>query len=139
MRLNHSVRAILRNHRGQLLFIKREKADVIPYWVTPGGGVEDTDATLESALRREVMEEMGGQIEMLGVAFELQRELPDGLIQYTTFFNCKLLEYDLTQQSGPEFLDPSSGRYTIEEISPDHEAIQNLNIKPDELKKFLMQ
>ena len=137
MRLNHSVRAILRNDSGQLVFIKREKADVIPYWVTPGGGVEDTDENLEAALKREIMEEIGGQIEIMGVVFELQRPLPDDLIQYTTFFSCKLLDYDLTQQSGPEFLDPSSGRYTIEEI--DLAAIPSLNLKPSELKDFLMQ
>ena len=137
MRLNHSVRAILRNDSGQLVFIKREKADVIPYWVTPGGGVEDTDENLEAALKREIMEEIGGQIEIMGVVFELQRPLPDDLIQYTTFFSCKLLDYDLTQQSGPEFLDPSSGRYTIEEI--DLAAIPTLNLKPSELKDFLMQ
>jgi len=137
MRLNHSVRAILRNDSGQLVFIKREKADLVPYWVTPGGGVEDTDETFEAALRREVAEEIGGQIEIMGVVFELQRPLPDDLIQYTTFFSCKLLDYDLTQQSGPEFLDPSSGRYTIEEI--DLAAIPTLNLKPSELKDFLMQ
>jgi len=137
MRLNHSVRAILRNDNGQLVFIKREKADLVPYWVTPGGGVEDTDENLETALKREIMEEIGGQIEIMKVAFELERELPDGIIQNTTFFNCKLLQYDLTQQSGPEFLDPSSGRYTIEEI--DLAAIPTLNLKPSELKDFLMQ
>lgn len=44
---------------GRLLLIKRTKPGQAPYWTTPGGGVEDTDESVEAALQRELAEELG--------------------------------------------------------------------------------
>jgi ADP-ribose pyrophosphatase YjhB (NUDIX family) len=51
---------------GRLLLIKRTKPGQAPYWTTPGGGVEDTDESVEAALQRELAEELG--VEASGAA-----------------------------------------------------------------------
>lgn len=54
-----AARAILIDDRGRLVLLKRSKRDRAPYWTTPGGGVEETDASVEAALHRELAEELG--------------------------------------------------------------------------------
>ena len=69
------VRAILLTERGTLMFIKRVKPDAPPYWVAPGGGVEDEDMSLIGTLHRELREELGASIGSMrpvgGVSYEV--------------------------------------------------------------------
>lgn len=51
-----AARAILIDDLGRLVLIKRTKPGQPPYWTAPGGGVEDTDASVEAALYRELAE-----------------------------------------------------------------------------------
>ncbi len=50
------------------------------YWAAPGGGVEP-GATVEAALRRELVEELAVEIELLGPAFTRDDEV---------FLRCRL-------------------------------------------------
>lgn len=52
----HSARAILIDDEGRLVLIKRTRPGQVPYWTTAGGGVEDSDASVEAALHRELAE-----------------------------------------------------------------------------------
>lgn len=58
--------AMIFNEKGELFLSKRgrEAADEQGYWETPGGGV-DFGETLEHAVKREIMEEYGIEIELL--------------------------------------------------------------------------
>jgi len=49
----------------KVLLNKEQKTDYITPWMFPGGEVEDFDASLEDACRREVKEELGIDIEII--------------------------------------------------------------------------
>lgn len=50
---------------GKVLLNREQKETGITPWMFPGGEVEDFDATLEDACRREVKEEMGIDAELI--------------------------------------------------------------------------
>lgn len=50
---------------GKVLLNREQKPDGVTPWMIPGGEVEDFDATLEDACRREVKEEMGIEIDII--------------------------------------------------------------------------
>ena len=61
------VGAVIWNGDGQVLLIRRTKAPRAGQWSLPGGKVEQGES-LEQALRREVREETGLEVEILGLA-----------------------------------------------------------------------
>ena len=106
------VRAILLTGKGSLLLIKRIKPhkNEAPYWVAPGGGVELEDTDLEAALARELPEELGAEVDVLEKGFVLRHEVAGKRLE-EHFFICRLLGYDLSLRSGPEFDEPARGQY----------------------------
>jgi 8-oxo-dGTP pyrophosphatase MutT (NUDIX family) len=68
------VRAILITPANTMLVIKRTKPGMAPYWVLPGGHADDTDSSLEAALRREIREELAGDATVLRLIDVLHRE-----------------------------------------------------------------
>lgn len=138
MQYTHRVRAILYKDSDHIYLIKRVKNGQDPYWVTPGGGVEEMDTTIENALIRELQEELGASIEIQRLVFVLERQTKDDLVTKESFFLCRLIDMDEAARTGPEFSDSSRGEYILDEIllSPTH--IQQTNIKPEELKQFVM-
>lgn len=55
-----NVSVVIKNDDDFLLLKRADDEDVFPgYWGIPGGTVEPTDASLEAALERECMEEVG--------------------------------------------------------------------------------
>lgn len=50
---------------GKVLLNREEKESGITPWLFPGGEVESFDISLEEACKREVMEEMGIQVEII--------------------------------------------------------------------------
>jgi mutator protein MutT len=63
--------------RGKVLLIERAQEPLRGWWSLPGGAVELGERA-EEALRREVREETGLEIEILGLAEVFDRILPDG-------------------------------------------------------------
>jgi 8-oxo-dGTP pyrophosphatase MutT (NUDIX family) len=57
-----SARAILIDDAGKLVLIRRSRPGRAPYWTTAGGGVEESDASVEAAMRRELFEELGAEV-----------------------------------------------------------------------------
>jgi ADP-ribose pyrophosphatase YjhB (NUDIX family) len=66
-----AVRAILIDDHDRLVLIKRTKPGLAPYWTAPGGGVENTDASAEAALYRELAEEPNAEATIASQVFQL--------------------------------------------------------------------
>ncbi len=132
------VRAILLTGDGKIMFIKRVKPNVPPYWVAPGGGVENEDHTLLETLNRELHEELGATFSVLREAFILEHEKAGKQLE-EHFFICKLHDYDLSLRCGPEFDDPSRGEFLPDAVEINKATIAGVHIKTVELANWLME
>lgn len=142
MQINHRVRGLLLTPRNTLMLIRRIREGVEPYYVVPGGGVEPSDVDLHAALRREIREELGGEIEILREVFSTNHPGSNDLDGWTVmhhYFLCRLLSYDISLRNGPEFLDPTKGQYEVAEFPLVPESFAKLNMLPSEMGVFLTE
>jgi 8-oxo-dGTP pyrophosphatase MutT (NUDIX family) len=128
------VRAII-SEGEKYLFIHRIKGDK-EYWVIPGGGVEDEDASLEAALVRECEEELGVQIEVGEFCMNTYFEM-DGETHEQHIFHCRILGGELGSGQGPEFQEGSGyeGSFVPEWVH--RQELEGKYILPQELRKLL--
>jgi ADP-ribose pyrophosphatase YjhB (NUDIX family) len=119
------VRAILITSEGELLTIRRERPGTDVYWVLPGGGVEPGDAGPEDALRREIREELAGEIHIHGLVRVL--DAPDSR---QMIYLARITTWSFADRTGPEFADPTRGSYHIDTISLTADALAAIALKP---------
>ncbi|MGH3466586.1 MAG: NUDIX hydrolase [Thermocrispum sp.] len=132
-----AARAILIDDRDRLLLIKRTKPGQAPYWTAPGGGVEDTDASVEAALHRELAEELGAKTAGASQVFLFSSKSEAGVaVQH--FLAARLIELDEPARSGPEFSDPSRGRYDLDRVDLHGDDLASIDLKPAALKEFIL-
>lgn len=77
-------------HEGKVLLVQRGREPLKGYWSIPGGAIE-TGETLETALRREVLEETGLAVEPLFLTAVFERLMPDA--EGRTEFHYVLIDY----------------------------------------------
>ena len=131
-----SARAVLIDG-SDLLLIKRTRPGQAPYWVTIGGGVEPEDVTLEDAVRREVLEEIGAQIQHAAQILVLKDQAEDGIaIQH--IFLAELAPVDLVDPTGEELSIPSRGGYELVRVPFTAGGIAGIDLKPTALKDFVL-
>ncbi len=138
MQVNNRVRALLLDTAGRLLLIKCVKPNHEPYWVAPGGGVENDDESFEAALRREIFEELGGSIEIIKMVMVTEERNDHNVLVRHHFYLTRLIAYDLSLRHGPEFDDPTSGDFIPEHIELKREQLAKLNMRSEDLKTFLL-
>lgn len=139
LEIDRRVRAILLTGSGSVIFIKRIKpTGRKPYWVAPGGGVEDGDADLVATLKRELFEELGAVASVLETAFVLEHEKAGKQLE-EHFFVCVLENYDLSKRDGPEFNDSARGEYIPEAVPLDETSLNAINIKTPELRDWMVR
>ncbi|MEU6164852.1 NUDIX hydrolase [Streptomyces tanashiensis] len=131
--MKQRVRAVLITPRNTTLVMKRVRPGSDPYWVIVGGGVEETDATREDALLREVREEIAGDGEIIRLLHEMENA--KGEKEY--FYLARVHTWDFADRTGPEFARDDRGEYVLEEIPLTTEAIANLNLLPEEISTVL--
>lgn len=132
-----SARAILIDDDARLVLIKRTKPGRPPYWTTPGGGIEDHDFSVEAALHRELAEELGAEADRVSQVLMVSSLSGEGLsVQH--FFVARLTKLDVTARRGPEFGDPSRGGYEIDRISLRGDDLEEVDLKPEALKAFVL-
>lgn len=115
----------------KVLFIHRIRNEK-EYWVLPGGGVEDEDFDLESALRRECMEELGVEIEVGDFFTKTYFEL-DGEEQEQHIFRCRIMGGELGTGEGPEYQEGGDyeGSFEIEWVH--FSEFEGKHILPEEI------
>lgn len=102
--VKRNARAILLDG-DELVLIKRTNPGRDPYWASVGGRVEESDATIEAALHREVFEELGGKLERAELVHLFTDQLEDGIgVQH--IFAARLGSMDLSARTGTEFAKP---------------------------------
>ncbi|MEY7972310.1 NUDIX domain-containing protein [Saccharomonospora xinjiangensis] len=132
-----AARAILIDDLGRLVLIKRIKPGQAPYWTAPGGGVEDTDDSVEAALYRELAEELGAKATDASQVF-LFSSPSDGGVAVQHFFVARLASLDESDRSGPEFSDPSRGGYDLDRVDLRGDDLASIDLKPTALKEFIL-
>lgn len=132
-----AARAILTDDDGRLVLIKRVKPGQAPYWTTPGGGVDATDASIEAALHRELAEELGAAASGAARVF-LFSSPSDGGVAVQHFFVARLKKLDESARSGPEFQDASRGGYDLDRIGLQGDELASVDLKPSALKEFIL-
>ncbi|MFC4035666.1 NUDIX domain-containing protein [Streptomyces polygonati] len=131
MTVRHKARAVLLDG-DHLVFLRRGWPGGIPYCTTVGGSVEPDDADLEAALRREVMEEIGGTIGPV-TEFLTLTEQGGATTVVEHYFLAALLTMDLDLRHGPEMDDPDRGDYRPVRVPLDAAAVTALDLRPAEL------
>ena len=140
--VKRTARAILLDG-SELIVIKRVRPGSPPYWITPGGGVEPTDASVVAALHREVFEELGARVTDVVPAFvdtvphlpEPGEDVPPGLkVQH--FFVCRLISMDPALRHGPEVVAPR-GTYEIVRLPFTPEGLASVDVVPPSLNAYL--
>jgi 8-oxo-dGTP pyrophosphatase MutT (NUDIX family) len=126
------VRAVLITADQRLLTIRRTRPGQPPYWVLPGGGVEDSDPDRESALHRELHEELAATADIHSLIHVIER--PDER-QY--IYLARVHTWTFADRTGPEFADPTRGDYHLDQIPLMATGIRTLELKPDEILTFL--
>ncbi len=138
MLFTNRVRALLITNGDKLILMKRVREGTAPYWVAPGGGVEKTDANLESALKRELREELGAEVDVVKLLRLEDFQLEEEIFVKQYIFLCRLLSYNSNNASGAELKDATRGKYIPEEVALNSAVLAQLNIKPEDLKTFLI-
>ena len=134
--IKRSARAILLDG-DDLVLIKRTKSGLAPYWVTVGGGVEPTDISIEAALHREVIEELGGTLHTPQLVHLITDEL-DGGIGVQHIFVARLKGMDLGRRTGTEFGKPERGGYDVVRLPFTREALSEIDLMPPQLAEFII-
>ncbi len=124
----------------RMVLIKRTKPGIAPYWLTPGGGVEDDDPSILAALHREIDEEIGGKITDVVPAFVDTTEhlADDGShgVKVQFFFVCRLESMDLDRRHGPEIEAPC-GDYDVVRVPFSRMGLASVDIVPLTLRHYL--
>jgi ADP-ribose pyrophosphatase YjhB (NUDIX family) len=119
---------------GDLLTIQRIRPRQDPYWVLPGGSVESGE-DLETALARELREELAATAEV----HSLLHILDDvGERQYFYLVRAQAWSADPENRSGPEFTDPERGEYHLQPIHLTVPALTAISLRPETVARFLL-
>lgn len=135
--VRRTARAILLDDGGRIVLIKRTVPGRAPYWVTPGGGVEPEDASVEDGLHRELLEELGATAKIVRQVF-LASQPKDAGVAVHHYFLARVVSMDLALRSGPELQEPVRGTYDVEHVDlRDDGALAGVNLVPAALKAFV--
>ena len=132
-----SARAILIDDDGYLVLLRRTRPGRAPYWTTAGGGVEESDASIEAALHRELAEELGATAAGAARVFLASHSSETGVAVHH-FFVTRLVSLDLAARNGPEFDDPANGAYDVERVDLRGDDLAAFDLRPAALKEFIM-
>ncbi|GLW73402.1 hypothetical protein Kpho02_57010 [Kitasatospora phosalacinea] len=132
--MQHRVRAVLLTPNNTTLLIKRIRPGIDPYWVIVGGKIEPTDASPEDALQREVREEVAGEAEIVSLLHTIETDT-----DHEDFYLATIDKWSFEDRTGPEFSQEGRGEYLLEEIPLTTEALDAINLLPQEIASVLRE
>ena len=130
------VRGIIRTEEG-IIFIHRIRevdGEKNEYFVFPGGGLEKGETVLEG-IKREIVEELGIQIDMIKTLYTAESEKD---IQH--YILCEYLSGKFGTGEGPEYNSEEykdRGLYIPEIVK--YEELSEKNIVPIEIKELIIE
>jgi len=113
-KLEKRVRALIIEDEKVLLMHRFKNGH--EYWVFPGGGIDDTDKSLEEGLKRECLEELGVVIEVGDLLMEKFYVLDNSQGQIQYFYNCKIISGKVGTGTGPEWNGRDIEKYGTYEV-----------------------
>ncbi|MGW5394926.1 NUDIX hydrolase [Streptomyces sp. NPDC003952] len=126
------VRAVLVTADDTMLVIRRTKPGTPVYWVLPGGGIEEGDASREAALHREIHEEIAGKADIVRLLHTMESDDERQL-----FYLARITTWSFEDRTGPEFSAEGRGEYALEEIPLTAEGLDRIDLKPEEIAHAL--
>jgi len=120
----------------KLITVYREKmvnGVLKKYYVIPGGGVEENE-TIEECAKREILEEVGIDIEITNKYFYLEKEETE---EY--FYMANYVSGKIGTGTGPEFTNRDIEKYGTYEIKLiEKDELKNINLLPPEAKEYIL-
>ncbi|MFJ4713047.1 NUDIX domain-containing protein [Streptomyces sp. NPDC088785] len=130
--MNERVRAVLVTAHDTMLVLRRTRPGIPVYWVLPGGGVEESDASREAALHREIHEEIAGKADIVRLLHTME-----SADECQFFYLARIAAWSFENRTGPEFGAEGRGEYALEEIPLTAEALDGIDLKPEEITRVL--
>lgn len=98
----------------------------------PGGGVEESDASREAALHREIHEEIAGKADIVRLLHTTESDDERQL-----FYLARITTWSFEDRTGPEFSAEGRGEYVLEEIPLTAKGLDGIDLKPEEIAHVL--
>ncbi len=105
------VRVVLQDEEGRILMVRQHHEDR-DLWMVPGGGIEEGENSIEAAVR-EVKEETGLDIEVIGVAWHIEEVSPERGQRFVNYMIGRIIGGELALGSDPEL---SPDRQVLREV-----------------------
>lgn len=132
-----AVRAILLDDHARIVLLRRTRPGREVYWTAPGGTVEADDVSLVDALRRELAEELGAQVDRFSRVFLFSSTDHAQLtVQYV--YVCRLVSMNVSARNGPEFNDPGRGQFDPDPVPLFGDGLVGMALKPQVLLDFIL-
>src|SRR5689334_1898870 len=131
-----SVRALLLDEDDELIVFRRFMPGRGVYYSAPGGKIDPGEDD-ETALRRELFEELGATAGELHYLFEA--EATDRYPTAHRFYATRLVSMDIGLRTGTEFHNPAKGTYDVERIPCQSKALRAFPWVPPELALYLLK
>ena len=129
------VRVIVLDEDNRILMVKQEHPERT-VWMVPGGGIEDGENSAQAAVR-EVLEETGLEVEILGLIWHVE-EVSDRGQRFVNFFKARVAGGELKLGADPEFSEDEQVLAQVRFMSRD-EVSGLENLYPEFLREELWQ
>ena len=129
------VRVIVLDENNRILMVKQEHPERT-VWMVPGGGIEEGENSAQAAAR-EVREETGLEVEILGLIWHVE-EVSDRGQRFVNFFKARVAGGELKLGADPEFSEDEQVLAQVRFMSRD-EVSGLENLYPEFLREELWQ
>lgn len=129
------VRVIVFDECNRILMVRQDHPERT-VWMVPGGGIEEGENSAQAAVR-EVLEETGLEVEILGLIWHVE-EVSDRGQRFVNFFKARVAGGELKLGADPEFSEEEQVLAQVRFMSRDEVASLE-NLYPEFLREELWQ